>query len=73
MSPSDAAGAPVAMPVERPGRAIVGMSAVLLPHTAVGAIDWPAVAAHVERTVDAGLTPAVNMDTGYVQLLSEAD
>jgi dihydrodipicolinate synthase/N-acetylneuraminate lyase len=73
MSPSDAAGAPVAMPVERPGRAIVGMSAVLLPHTAAGAIDWPAVAAHVERTVDAGLTPAVNMDTGYVQLLSEAD
>jgi hypothetical protein len=25
------------------------------------------------RTVEAGLTPAVNMDTGYVQLLGEAD
>ncbi|MGN6693126.1 MAG: dihydrodipicolinate synthase family protein [Aquihabitans sp.] len=49
------------------------MSAVLLPHTAEGAIDWPAVEAHVERTVAAGLTPAVNMDTGYVQLLGDAD
>ena len=73
MSPSDGEAAPHALPAEQPGRAIVGMSAVLLPHTEAGAIDWPAVEAHVERTVDAGLTPAVNMDTGYVQLLSEAD
>ncbi|CAN5611966.1 dihydrodipicolinate synthase family protein [soil metagenome] len=57
----------------RPGRAITGMSAVLVPYTADGAIDWPAVEAHVARTVAAGLTPAVNMDTGYVQLLAEAD
>ena len=56
-----------------PGRRITGMSAVLLPHTAEGAIDWPAVEAHVERTVAAGLTPAVNMDTGYVQLLDHHD
>ena len=63
----------VPAPPEKPGRAITGMSAVLLPHTAEGAIDWPAVEAHVVRTVDAGLTPAVNMDTGYVQLLSEDD
>jgi dihydrodipicolinate synthase/N-acetylneuraminate lyase len=49
------------------------MSAVLLPCTADGAIDWPAVEAHVGRTVAAGLTPAVNMDTGYVQLLDDAD
>lgn len=60
-------------PAEQPGRTITGMSAVLLPHTADGAIDWSAVEAHVERTVAAGLTPAVNMDTGYVQLLGEAD
>ena len=52
-----------------PGRTITGMSAVLLPHTADGDIDWTATEAHVERTVAAGLTPAVNMDTGYVQLL----
>ena len=49
------------------------MSAVLVPYTADGAIDWPALEAHVVRTVDAGLTPAVNMDTGYVQLLPPAD
>jgi len=53
----------------RPRRTITGMSAVLLAHTPDGEIDWPAVEAHVVRTVDAGLTPAVNMDTGYVQLL----
>jgi dihydrodipicolinate synthase/N-acetylneuraminate lyase len=71
MSPSEAA--PALAPAEQPGRTITGMSAVLLPHTAAGAIDWPAVEAHVERTVAAGLTPAVNMDTGYVQLLGDAD
>ena len=54
----------------RPGRTITGMSAVLLPYTADGEIDWTNVEAHVARTRDAGLTPAVNMDTGYVQLLS---
>jgi dihydrodipicolinate synthase/N-acetylneuraminate lyase len=49
------------------------MSAVLVPYTADGAIDWAAVEAHIARTNEAGLTPAVNMDTGYVQLLAEAD
>jgi dihydrodipicolinate synthase/N-acetylneuraminate lyase len=57
----------------RPGRAITGMSAVLVPFTAEGRIDWEAAEAHIARTVDAGLTPAVNMDTGYVQLLAAAD
>lgn len=57
----------------RPRRAIVGMSAVLVPFTPDGLIDWGAFEAHVARTRAAGLTPAVNMDTGYVQLLSEAD
>jgi dihydrodipicolinate synthase/N-acetylneuraminate lyase len=56
----------------RPGRAITGMSAVLLPHTVGGEVDWHAVEAHIARTVDAGLVPAVNMDTGYVQLLDDA-
>jgi dihydrodipicolinate synthase/N-acetylneuraminate lyase len=46
------------------------MSAILLPYDNSGAIDWAAFEAHVARTVAAGLTPAVNMDTGYVQLLS---
>lgn len=54
-------------------RPIEGISATLLPYTAEGAIDWPAFEAHVARTCSAGLTPAVNMDTGYVQLLDDAD
>lgn len=56
----------------RPRRPITGMSAVLLPHTAEGEVEWSAVEAHIARTVAAGLTPAVNMDTGYVQLLDDA-
>ena len=56
-----------------PNRRITGMSAVLVPCSADGALDWPAFEAHVARTAAAGLTPAVNMDTGYVQVLSDAD
>src|SRR5262245_1032437 len=56
----------------RPRRRITGVSAVLLPFTSGGDIDWPAFAAHAARTADAGLTPAVNMDTGYVNLLDDA-
>ncbi len=54
----------------RPGRSITGMSAVLLPHRSPSEVDWVAFEAHVERTAAAGLTPAVNMDTGFVHLLS---
>jgi len=57
----------------RPRRQITGFSAVLLPYTSGGAIDWSAFESHVGRTVAAGLTPAVNMDTGYVQLLDVTD
>jgi len=53
------------------GRTITGMSAVLLPFTPDGQIDWDATEAHIDRTVEVGLTPAVNMDTGYVQLLDD--
>lgn len=42
---------------------------MLLPFTEAHEIDWPAFDAHVERTLRAGLTPAVNMDTGYINLL----
>jgi dihydrodipicolinate synthase/N-acetylneuraminate lyase len=55
----------------RPGRRIIGISAILLPFTPDGAIDWTGFRAHVERTAAAGLTPAVNMDTGFVNLLDE--
>lgn len=54
----------------QPRRKIHGMSAVLLPYTPAGEIDWRAYRQHLERTLAAGLTPAVNMDTGYVNLLS---
>ncbi|APZ95026.1 dihydrodipicolinate synthase family protein [Fuerstiella marisgermanici] len=53
-------------------RKITGMSAVLLPFAADHSVDWPAFDAHVERTMEAGLVPAVNMDTGYVNLLDDA-
>jgi len=56
----------------KPGRTITGMSAILLPYTESGEIDWDGFCAHVNRTADAGLTPAVNMDTGYVNLLDDA-
>ena len=56
----------------RPRREIDGISAVLLPWTDGGrAIDWTGFEHHLTRTLDAGLTPAVNMDTGYVQLLDD--
>jgi len=53
-------------------RTITGMSAVLLPLRDGGDIDWDAFDAHVSRTAAAGLTPAVNMDTGYAHLLDAA-
>jgi dihydrodipicolinate synthase/N-acetylneuraminate lyase len=65
----DVAYDPVAL--LRPRRRIDGISAVLLPLGAGGDIDWPAFRAHVLRTADCGLTPAVNMDTGYVHLLDD--
>jgi dihydrodipicolinate synthase/N-acetylneuraminate lyase len=57
----------------QPRRKIAGISAILLPFTASGDIDWPAFDAHVLRTAEAGLTPAVNMDTGFGNLLNEKD
>lgn len=55
-------------PVEmiRPEREITGMSAMLLPFRNDGKVDWDSYRAHLSRTADAGLVPAVNMDTGYV-------
>jgi dihydrodipicolinate synthase/N-acetylneuraminate lyase len=56
----------------RPRRAIRGISAILLPMRPAGGVDWEAFAAHVARTAAAGIAPAVNMDTGYVQLIDDA-
>jgi len=46
---------------------------VLLPFTSDGTPDWEGFRALLARTWTAGLTPAVNMDTGYVHLLSPAE
>jgi dihydrodipicolinate synthase/N-acetylneuraminate lyase len=54
-------------------RRIEGISAVLLPFDEAGRIDWAGLRTLVDRTWAAGLTPAVNMDTGYVNLLSAAE
>ncbi len=51
-------------------RKIEGLSAILLPFHADGAIDVDGFVAHIERTYAAGLIPAINMDTGYVNLLT---
>jgi dihydrodipicolinate synthase/N-acetylneuraminate lyase len=53
-------------------RQVTGFSAVLLPFTSSHQVDWQAFDAHVHRTLDAGLIPAVNMDTGYINLLDDA-
>jgi dihydrodipicolinate synthase/N-acetylneuraminate lyase len=47
------------------------MSAVLLPFEEGGGVDWQGFRAHVSRTAVAGLTSAINMDTGYGNLLDE--
>jgi dihydrodipicolinate synthase/N-acetylneuraminate lyase len=57
----------------RPGRQISGHAAVLLPFSPAGAPDWPAFTSLLHRTAAAGLTPAVNMDTGFVNLLTPAE
>ena len=55
----------------RPRRKVVGMSAILLPFRTNGGVDWDGFRRHVSRTADSGLTPAVNMDTGYANLIDE--
>jgi dihydrodipicolinate synthase/N-acetylneuraminate lyase len=55
----------------RTRRPILGMSAVLLPCAPDGTVDWTSFEALLARTADAGLVPAVNMDTGYVNLIDE--
>jgi hypothetical protein len=51
-------------------RKITGMSAILLPLLSESEIDWIGFRKHVGRTADAGLVPAVNMDTGYGNLIT---
>lgn len=57
----------------RPRRKIMGISAILLPFTPAGTIDWEGLRGHIRRTAEAGIMPAVNMDTGYANLISGAE
>ena len=54
-----------------PHRKVTGISATLLPFLSDSSVDWKSFDNHIERTVQAALIPAVNMDTGYVNLLDE--
>jgi len=55
-----------------PRRRIDGIAAVLLPFDVRGNPDYAGLARHLERTRAAGLTPAVNMDTGFGPQLDPA-
>lgn len=57
----------------RPGRKIEGIAAALLPLSSTGAILEEDFVRHLQATQAAGLTNAVNMDTGYANLLSDAE
>lgn len=53
------------------GRKVTGMSAVLLPLNDNASVDWRAYDRLIGHTIDAGLIPAVNMDTGFAALIDE--
>jgi dihydrodipicolinate synthase/N-acetylneuraminate lyase len=55
------------------GRKIQGMSAALLPYESDGRVAVHAFQTHLVATQHAGLMNAVNMDTGYVNLLSSEE
>ncbi|MDA7885279.1 dihydrodipicolinate synthase family protein [Pirellulales bacterium] len=55
-----------------PHRKITGISAILLPFNDDHTIDWEGFEGHLQRTLRAGLIPAVNMDTGYASLIDES-
>ena len=58
---------------QRPGRKVQGIAAALLPFEADGRIAVEAFQNHLRATHRCGLMNAVNMDTGYVNYLSEKE
>jgi len=64
-----------ASPFERPRRhrKVRGIAAALLPYNSDGSIAVEAFQKHLLVTQRAGLQNAVNMDTGYVNLLTEPE
>lgn len=57
----------------RPGRNIHGVAAALLPYAPDGTIDWRGFERVVTGIADAALDPAVNMDTGFGDLLTPVE
>jgi 4-hydroxy-tetrahydrodipicolinate synthase len=58
---------------QQPGRQLQGIAAALLPFEAHGRIAVEAFQNHLRATHRAGLMNAVNMDTGYVNYLSDSE
>jgi dihydrodipicolinate synthase/N-acetylneuraminate lyase len=58
---------------QKPRRKVQGIAAALLPYEADGRIAVDAFARQLTSTHRAGLMNAVNMDTGYVNYLSDAE
>jgi dihydrodipicolinate synthase/N-acetylneuraminate lyase len=56
-----------------PKRKVRGIAAALLPFEAEGRVAEQAFAVHLQATQRAGLMNAVNMDTGYVNYLTDAE
>jgi dihydrodipicolinate synthase/N-acetylneuraminate lyase len=57
----------------QPRRKITGIAAALLPFAEDGTVAVEAFQKHLLRTHSAGLVNAVNMDTGYVNYLSDLE
>jgi len=57
----------------QPGRRVQGIAAALLPFEADGRVAVDAFQRHLVATHGAGLMNAVNMDTGYINYLSESE
>ena len=58
---------------QKPRRKVQGIAAALLPYAADGRVAVEAFQRHLQATRQAGLMNAVNMDTGYVNYLSEGE
>jgi dihydrodipicolinate synthase/N-acetylneuraminate lyase len=58
---------------KQPSRKVQGIAAALLPYEANGKIAVDGFQKHVLATQRAGLLNAVNMDTGYVNLLTDSE
>ena len=58
---------------QQPRRTVQGIAAALLPYESDGRIAYDAFSRHLISTHRAGLMNAVNMDTGYVNYLTDAE